>query len=51
MVREKCGRGVKVVTTVHLMQVVPFVPSEEGDEKVDLVITEKAVHKASKMRI
>lgn len=50
MVKEKCGRGIKVVTSVHSMQVVPSVPSEKGDEKVDLIITEKAVHKASKTR-
>jgi len=45
IVKEKCGRGIKVVTTVHSTQVVPLVPSEMGDEKVDIIVTEKSVHR------
>jgi 5-formyltetrahydrofolate cyclo-ligase len=45
MVKEKCGRDVKVVTTVHSMQIVPLAPRERGDEKVDIIVTEKSVHR------
>ncbi len=45
MVKGKCGKDVKVITTVHSTQIVPLVPSEESDEKVDIIITEKNVHK------
>jgi len=43
--KEKCGGDVKVVTTVHLTQVVSLVPSEKDDEKVDIIVTEKSVHR------
>jgi len=45
IVKEKCGKGVKVVTTVHSTQIVSLVPSEKGDEKVDIIVTEKSVHR------
>lgn len=45
LIRERSGSDVKVVTTVHSMQVVPSVPREEGDQKIDIVITEKGVQR------
>jgi len=37
-----------VVTTVHDMQVVPSVPSEEKDEKVSIIVTPKRVIRVSR---
>ena len=45
MVKEKCGRSIKVITIVHSTQVVPLVPSERDDEKIDIIVTEKSVHR------
>jgi len=45
MARERSGGGVRVVTTVHSAQVVPSVPIGEGDERVDLIVTERGVHR------
>jgi len=45
LIRESYGSGVKVVTTVHSTQVVSSVPREEGDQKIDIIITEKGVHR------
>jgi len=48
LIRERGGRCVKVVTTVHSMQVVPSVPREEGDQTIDIVVTEKGVQRIQK---
>lgn len=39
MARE-VSPGVKVATTVHSLQVLPFVPADERDERVDYIATE-----------
>lgn len=45
LIRERGGSDLKVVTTVHSMQVVPSVPREEGDQTIDIIITEKGVQR------
>lgn len=42
MIRERLGR-VPVITTVHDIQVVDSVPSEKGDEKINIIVTPSRV--------
>jgi len=47
MIRKKWG-NVKVATICHSMQIVERVPTEEKDEKVDYIITEKEIIQTTK---
>lgn len=43
MARE-ANPSVKVATTVHSLQVLPYVPAGEGDERVDYIATESGLY-------
>jgi len=44
MVKEKFGK-IPVVTTIHLLQMVEFVPHVEHDTKVDIIVTPERIYR------